>query len=313
MIRRLLLTLCWLLLLALTAHAERVYLEGGFTRDGDEGEHYRLFTGYRHTGEAPFHWELDVAGGARYYREDLPGGGPTAREDFAAARLGLKGSPSRHVNAELRLEQLEGNGWNPLLAAGLFTATPGRDWYLEMSAERELVDTVRAIREEVTVDTYGVSADYALTPSLTLVGALLHQDFSDGNRRLGEVARLIYTPANLAWLSLQLKGRNLEARQESATYFSPERLQEALLLVGITTPFADDHWLLRLLAGPGIQVVEPFDAPREEKAAYLGELQLRGWFSDHLTLESRTGCSTAVTSGDSYAYCYGHLHLGYAW
>ena len=46
---------------------------------------------------------------------------------------------------------------------------------------------------------------------------------------------------------MQLKGRNLEARQESATYFSPERLQEYLLLVGITTPFADDQWLLRLI------------------------------------------------------------------
>jgi len=313
MIRCLLLSLTWLLTLSLAAYADRVYLEGGFTRDGDEGEHYRLFSGYRYASQTPTNWELDVAGGTRHYREDLPGGGSTASEAFSAARIGLKASPSRLVNTDLRLELLDGSGWNPLLAAGRLTATPNRDWYLEISAERELVDTVRAIRQQVTVDTYTASADYALTPSLTLVGALLHQDFSDGNRRLGEVARIIYTPESLPWLSLQIKGRNLDGRQPSATYFSPERLQEYLLLVGITTPFADDQWLLRLIAGPGVQIVDPFDAPREEKEAYLAELQLRGWVSEHLTLEGHTGCSTAVTSGDSYAYCFGQLHLGYAW
>ncbi len=315
-----------LLVLAAPAQADRVYLESGVTRDGDVSGHERVMAGYRYRAGDALHWELDLAGGTRGYWEDLPvlvsapgpGGGSvlrevTEKERFDVARAALRCKTPKVWSFDARLEQLQGDDWDPLLGAANVSARPHPDWYLELFEERELVDTVRAIRERVKVDTYGLSADYSLTPSLVLVGALLAQDFSDGNRREGGIVRLVYYPEKPEWLHLQLKGRILDASRPSDTYFSPERLQEYFLLAGIATPFADDDWIVRLLAGPGLQIIEPFDAAKEEKEAYLAELQLRGWFTDHLTLESNAGCSTAITSSDTYAYCFANLHFGYAW
>jgi len=326
MTARVSIVLLLLLGLASPLWADRAYLETGLTRDGDESGHERILAGYRHRGGEALRWELDLAGGTRGYWEDLPtlvaapgpGGGTvtrtvTERERFSVARAALRGKTPEVWSFDLRLEQLQGDDWDPLLGAATVSARPHRDWYFELFSERELVDTVRAIRQEVEVDTYGLSADYTLNPSLVLVGALLGQDFSDGNRRRGGIVRLIFYPEAPEWLHFQLKGRILDASRPSDTYFSPERLQEYFLLAGIAAPFADDDWIFRLLAGPGVQIIEPFDAAREEKEAYLAELQLRGWFNDHLTLESHAGCSTAITSADTYAYCFANLHLGYAW
>jgi len=309
-----------LLALALPAHADRVYLEGGATRDGDESGHYRLFSGYRYRAGDAYQWELDLAGGSRNYWEkiDLDSPAPTTqtsteKERFESVRAAMRGTTPRVWRYDLQLEQLLGDDWDPLLGSATVSARPNEYWYFELFGERELVDTVSAIREKTRVDTYGLSADYTLTPSLVLVAALLQQDFNDGNRRQGGSGRLIYYPEGISWLHLQLKGRLLDAEQPSDNYFSPERLQEYFLLVGVATPFANDDWVFRLLAGPGMQIVEPFDSARVEKEAYLAEVRLRGWFSDHVTLESAVGCSTAVTSAETYSYCFGHLHLGYAW
>mgnify|MGYP001408552893 CR=1 FL=1 len=318
--KRPVLGICGLLLVSLTAHADRVYLEGHATTDSDDAGHYRLFGGYRMEIPELGKLELDGAAGTRHYREEItdsaaPSGNRTTteRESFEAARLKLHGEATRSWRYSMRLEQLLGDDWDVLLGAATVAARPHADWYLELFAERELVDTVRAIRRHIRVDTYGLSLDYQLHPSWLLVGGLFEQDFSDGNRRLGTVERLIYSPQKIEWLHIQLKGKQLNADRDSDTYFSPERLQEYFLLIGAATPFADDNWVIRLLGGPGVQIIEPFASEREEKEAYLAELKLRGWFTDNITLESRLGCSSAVASTDSYSYCYGHLHLGYAW
>lgn len=309
-----------LLMLAVPALADRVYLESGITRDGDESGHQRVTAGYRLRSGELHQWELDLGGGTRDYWEKIainpgnPNSGETReKEAFSVARAVLRGAAPETWRYDLRLEQLLSSDWDVAVGGATLSAKPNKTWYLELFAEREIVDTVRAIREHVTVSTYGVSADYHLTPSLVLVAALLQQDFSDSNLRTGGTARLIYYPETPEWLHLQLKGRILDADKPSDLYFSPERMQEYYLLAGIATPFAGDDWVIRLLGGPGIQLIEPFGEPREEKNAYQVEVKLRGWFTDNLTLEGDAGCSTSITSTDTYAYCFANLHLGYAW
>ena len=62
-----------------------------------------------------------------------------------------------------------------------------------------------------------------------------------------------------------------------------------------------------------MQIIEPFAGAREDKEIYLAEVRLRGWLGENVNLESRLGCTSAAADAGSYEYCYGHLHLGYAW
>jgi len=311
-----------LLLLFMTcpAYADRVYLEGAASRDSDDGGHYQLMSGYRYRIDKAYQWEFDVAAGTRSYTEEIQYDtsaptpqASTEKERFKSARIALRGTTPKIWRYNLQLEQLMSDEWDLLVGSASLSARPNKTWYFEAFGERELVDTVSAIREKNHFLSYGFSVDYQVIQSLALVGAVLRQDFSDGNQRDGYIGRIIYYPKAFEWLNLQLKGRLLNADKDSDNYFSPERLQEYFLLFGIATPFADNDWVIRILAGPGTQIVEPFESEREEKDAYLAELRLRGWFSDNLTLESTAGCSSALTNTDTYSYCYGKLHLGYAW
>ena len=107
------------------------------------------------------------------------------------------------------------------------------------------MDTVAAVQNEILVDSYSLSADYKLSSSLTLVGAPLVQNFSDSNQRWGGVVRLIYSPPQYEKFSVELKGRLLKSDFAGVGYFSPESLEEYLLIFGLAVPFNNDAWVVR--------------------------------------------------------------------
>ena len=45
----------------------------------------------------------------------------------------------------------------------------------------------------------------------------------------------------------------------------------------------------------------------------MGEVKLRGWFTQSLGLEALAGCSSALQTSGSYQYCYGDARLTYHW
>ncbi|MDT8419774.1 MAG: hypothetical protein RQ754_05030 [Desulfuromonadales bacterium] len=289
------------------SYAERIFTEVSGSSDSDDARSLGVFAGYRDSFSGPGRTEVEFAGGQRTYSE------PGERETFNVGRLRLDSRPGRNWRMQLGCEFLNGEDWSPALPAAFLSSQLNEDWYFELSAERTLVDSVSAVRRHISVDSYVASADYRLNDRLTLAGAYIAQYFSDDNRKRGGIGRVIYSPEQLPGVNLQIKGRVLRSEQDSPDYFSPQTLVDGFLLFGYAKAFADDNWVVKLLAGPGAQRVEPFNDGARNKSGYHGELSLQGWFNDHIQLVSRLGCTSADDTQEAYSYCFGRMRLEYAW
>lgn len=289
------------------ARSQRLFTEMTGSRDSDDETYFRLLAGYRRTIVPEGKSELEIAGGVRSYS----GHGET--RDFDVARLGWSSRTERGLKLRLNWEFLRGKDWEPHLPSTFLSYRVNPKWYFEFSASRDVVDSVRAVNNRISFDSYVASADYRVSDRWTLVGAWIDQRFSEDNRKHGGLGRIIFSPEEWTGFHVELKGRYIAADQDSPYYFSPETLQEEFLLFGYATPFADDDWVVKVIGGPGIQHINPFTGPSRDKDAYFAEVSLRGWFRERIQLESRLGCTSANETTEAYRYCFGKLHLGYAW
>ncbi len=289
------------------AEAARVVVDQLYVNDSDGMWQYRLLAGTEHRVEVPLAGSSAGFRAGRWRIDDQAG-----REDFDMLRLYFDSGETRSWRARAGLAQLSGEG-SPTLPDATLNWTGGK-WYVEGGAQRELIDTVTAIRLHTLVDTWSISADYRIAPEWTAIGALYTQSITDGNRRFGQVARLVYSPARYEGLTLQGRVRHVDSDFNGIGYFSPDRLLESMLLAGYRRPLLDDNWVAGAQAGIGRQTIDS----EIDNSLYLTELSLRGWFTERLGLDGRALCSNAGGSatgqGDSgYRYCSVNLSLIGAW
>lgn len=297
-------------LVASAARAEtgRVFAETQQSGDSDGARQHTYYTGYRTPAQGPgadlLNWE--IAAGTRLLSA------PAGTESFAALRTTLKGKRNG-IQGELRLNPLFSEGWTPFLGAALLSSDSGA-WHLEASAERELVDTVTAVRARNLLHTYSVSADRLLNREFTLTGLLLKQNFDDGNDRIGGLLRLAYSPESLEGFSTQLRARRVDGDFRGVGYFSPLRLEEYTLVVRYSRPVWRQRLRLTGQVSGGAQRVDNTDT----NPIYSAELRLRGFLTEHVGLESQLGMANtggldAGAGSSGYRYNYGNLSLIYAW
>ncbi len=206
-----------LLLITLSSpcYAGRIFSEVNRTYDSDNASSFELIAGYRQTPESFKNSEFEMAGGERTYIE------PGERERFSVGRLQLSSDPNQSWKMKVGTDFLNGNRWSPILPSAVFNSQLNDSWYVELSAGRQVVDSVSAIQHRLHLDSYVSSADYRVNNSWTVVGAVIYQRFSDGNRKQGGIGRIIFSPQQLPNFNLQLRGRLVQADQDSPDYFSP--------------------------------------------------------------------------------------------
>ncbi len=185
--------------------------------------------------------------------------------------------------------------------------------YLEANIERSIVDTIIAINNQITVDTYSASLDYPLNQNYTLVGAGIYQDFSDNNSKRGGLLKLIYNIRSIENLTTALVFKQLNSDTRGTGYFSPEKQQQLYLDTRYATAILNEKFLLKASLGIGTEAIDSDTRNRLLKI----EFSMRGWFNDHNGLEARLGCSntgdTLTSRGDgSYRYCYANLNYTHA-
>lgn len=289
------------------AGAARVAVDQLYVNDSDGMWQYRLLAGSEHRVDTPLTGSSAGFRAGRWRIDDSAG-----REDFNMLRIYYDSGDTRSWRARAGLVQLFGEG-SPTLADAILNWSNDR-WYVEGGAQRELIDTVTAVRLHNLVDTWSISADYRIASEWTAVGALYTQSISDGNHRFGQVARLVYSPERYEGLTLQGRVRHVDSDFNGIGYFSPDRLLESMLLAGYRRPLFDDNWVAGAQAGIGRQTIDS----EIHHTLYLAELSLRGWFTERLGLDGRAMCSNAGGSatgqGDSgYRYCAVNLTLIGAW
>lgn len=284
-------------------------LTGGveFSHDSDDADMYGVYTGYSY----PFENSRSRSKiGFRVGLLTLTD--PIGTERFKILELNHRSEPVERAHLNLEGRWLDGD-WSPLLYSGNFSFKPNNRWYIEVFGEREIVDSVTSVRLEYLIDTYGFSIDYAVTSEFTLVGALFDQNVSDGNERNGKIGRIVYTPRTHDWLNLQVKARIINNSFDGIGYFSPDTLSEYFFLIGAARTFAGDDWVIRGLAGPGLQKIDEHGGGSEEKPALLMEVKLKGWFTQEFGLDGRLGYTTAQKTSGSDRYFYGHVNLTHTW
>lgn len=235
------------------------------------------------------------------------------RVEFGVLRLDHKRSIGA-VAISLRAQQLFSDDWSPTTGAIAADYHVSPRWTLSASGDADVVDTVVAIRQHTRFNTYNVSTDYQVRDTVTLVGSVLQQRFSDGNLRNGSLARVIYSPLQLDGFTAQLRLRRLDSDMQGFGYFSPDRFEEAMALLQYGHALPGNHFVLTLMAGGGEQRIDGASTT----PVYAMELRTRGWFNDRVGLEGKAGCSNTGdtvlrATTDNYRYCYGTLSLLGAW
>jgi hypothetical protein len=246
---------------------------------------------------------LGLRGG--YWLLDSPGD----RIEFGTLRLDHQ-SRLGPVDVALQGSQLFGDSWSPTLGSADFDIHVTPRLSFDVGGDSSLVDTVIAARRHTRVNTGNLSADYRLLDSVTLVGGVLEQWFSDGNHRFGRMGKLVWSPSWLEGFNAQLRVRRIDAEFTGIGYFSPSRLEEALALVQYGHALPGGRFVLTGQLGGGAQRVDGGNTA----ALYQAELRTRGWFTDHWGMEAKAGCANtgglqvqAATGG--YRYCYGNFNL----
>lgn len=234
---------------------------------------------------------------------------PSDRIEFGTLRLDHQ-SRLGPVDVALQGSQLFSDGWSPTLGNADFDIHLTPRLSVDLGGDSSLVDTVIAARRHTRFNTGNLSADYRLLDSVTLVGGVLEQWFSDGNHRFGRLGRVIWSPSWLEGFNAQLRVRRIDSEFRGIGYFSPDRLEEAEGLLQYGHALPGGHFVLTGMVGGGVQRVDRGST----SALYQGELRTRGWFTDHWGMEAKAGCANtgglqvqAATGG--YRYCYGNFDL----
>lgn len=171
---------------------------------------------------------------------------------------------------------------------------------VELFANRNFIETATALNNGSYFNFAGASADFIVTPKITVVGLLGQQVFSDGNRRNHARTRLIYQPNTDLGLTLQARYRYFDSSKSDVggAYFNPDRYDESMLAFGWRQRVG--KWRTNLTAGIGRQQInnDPHSTTNLFEAG--AEKQERGY-----AVRVRGGFSRSASyGGPDYRYSY---------
>jgi hypothetical protein len=305
-IRILFVLLC--LVCAEAASAVELVLDQDYVHDSDGARQYAYAIGMdKRFARSPQAERVSMRVG-RWMRHESG----AASEDFNTLGVRYDSGDSKHVRTRLGLKKFMGSSWSPTVGDAMVSYDGMDRLYFEAAVQREMVESLPAIAEQDISQTWSVSADYKLTPTFTVVGALFRMDISDDNQRNGKIGRLIYSPSSLEGFNLQLSAKRIDTDFRSFAYFSPRELSEYELLASYKKSVTPD-WVAGAKLGGGVQRVNS-----DNRQLVDAEVSLRGWFTPEFGLQGKLLCTNSggfsVGQGkDGYRYCDANLSLIGVW
>jgi len=188
---------------------------------------------------------------------------------------------------------------------------PADFWRIDLEAGNEVVENIRAINNQVTLNAFSASTDWRFAPrwNATLGGAVVR--FDDDNQRtrlLGRVEHVLTTAQPRIVLGLEGMGFNASDPSVDRGYYNPERYREFKMLA--RAEHETTGWLLEARLALG----KLWETPGDSSGLYAWELSATHSPIPDLRLRLYAGgsdSSTFQSSGGGYTRNY--LGANLAW
>ncbi len=203
-----------------------VYIQGW--QDNEDRSHFRIGA----TGEAFLNERVRLGGTADRNRWETDGNGHES-----GTRLGLIGqaylAPQVWLSGRLwrlGMDDLD-HHWGG--AAALRLPNPLLSGYLALTASREEIETVEALRANIDANTYGLRTYTRLIEVLDLFADLSHIQRSDGNDTAMLEGRLLYRFKEWPYVGAGWRFRFADSDRNPPEYWAPEELEQHQLHVNL--------------------------------------------------------------------------------
>jgi len=196
---------------------------------------------------------------------------------------------------------------------------PADFWRIDLEAGNDVVETIDALDEKVTLNAVAASTDWRFAPrwSATLGGALLR--FDDDNRRTrltGRVEHIVKTAQPR--LVLGLEGMGFNDSDPTSTinkrgYYNPERYRELKFFAH--AEHETDGWLLQARLALGKLWETPWFTPSDSNGLYAWELVAARDLAHDLRLRLYAGGSdsSAFLQGSGSGYTRNYMGASLIW
>lgn len=227
-----------------------------------------------------------------FLREDGDG-----RESYGGLAEAYHQQKNFDFSGQIKFLDREGKGvWPAKLAA---SQQLGR-LRLEEGVEHAPIDSVKAFDAQIDFWDAGLSADYKLSPDLSLSAGYWHRWTSDNNERNLVIGRATYSYNDN--FHLQYRFRGIRHQEQFREYFSPEDFTQHVLLFGYFGSFSN-RIRLKAWIGPAFQ-----DDGFESSLGLLEDVRIFYRVNDHWSLTAR---AEADQVGNGYEYIYSTLSVIY--
>lgn len=153
-----------------------------------------------------------------------------------------------------RLEPMSYNSWHPLLWRGGADYRPNDNFYLQLLANKEVVETFPAFINKVSDNQYSLSLTLRPFPYIVFNGAYNRLNFSDNNFRNGYYLSSTATLLNDLGLSATVIVRGFSDKHKSPNYFSPYRYRTGTFILRLGRKWGAT-WHYYLDGGRGKQYI----------------------------------------------------------
>ena len=186
--------------------------------------------------------------GSRFYSNN------NIENQFSDYRINTSFKYNRNWYINTNLSLLNSKEWSPFLFDVLVRYSKGK-YSTEFFIERESVGNPITNQLKYISTTESLSLDYRIIKRLLIVNAISNSKISDGNIRLSNTSRVIYTLNSISYIDFRI--RRVTNSEFSPYYFSPDKINQYNFGYGLNKVYRGVT--INLYVGSGLQIIDNED------------------------------------------------------
>lgn len=279
-------------------NAQRIEVGNRFLSDSDNTLNTKYNVGYYHKFNKLWLSGVEVA---KYnYKDDI------GKINFNSLSfnnyINKDSSYKLEINTECQFTK-EINFFKYDIVGGIYTKK--QIIYVELFSNRDWVETVNCIRNNISFISYGLSADFNIIRNrLTFVSAYSNLYFSDNNSKSVKVFKMIGYPHKN--MGIIVSSKLIDSDIISENYFSPLNFDTYSLSSFVIIPMFNETFVIKPLIGGGKQNID-----NVYNNYWLIEFSLKGWYKDKYGIQTKISASNAINEYGQYNLIMGSIKLIY--